>query len=151
MGLQAPVPTSVQACAGNTDEVEQIRTHTSNCPQRCSLLLVSKMCRSILSNVNLTPCVYHTSCKSIILRLIPSNGWRKRVEQLSLGFQLYIREPEARTPEIVDECGAAGVVRPLTNWRGEDGSRPTSGERRDRTRMRMLVNQQGPWCFVLQS
>lgn len=68
---------------------------------RRSLLLVSKMSRSTLSNVNLTPCVYYTSSKRLTLRLMPSDRWRKRIEQLGLGFQLHIREPEARTLEVV--------------------------------------------------
>ena len=59
--------------------------------------------------------------------------------------------PKLEPPEVVVGCGAAGVVRRLTNWRGEDGSRPTGEERRDQMRMRMRVSQQGPWYFVLGS
>ena len=35
---------------------------------------------------------------------MPSDGWRKRVEQVSLGFQLHVRELEARTVEVVVGC-----------------------------------------------
>ena len=104
---------------------------------RHSLLLVLKKCRSTLSDVNLTPCVYYTSSKSIPLPLMPSDGWRKCVEQLSLGFQPHVHKPEARTLRVVVGCGIVGVVRRLTNRRGEEESRRTSGEIRDPMRMRM--------------
>ena len=68
-------------------------------------------------------CLPHQS-QSITLRLVPSDERRKRAEQ-------------ARTPEVVVGCGVAGVVRRLTNRRGEEGSRRMSGERRDQMRMRM--------------
>ena len=72
------------------------------------LLLVLKITRSTLSDVNLTPCVYYTSSKSITLRLMPEDGLRKRIEQVSLGFQPHVREPEARILEVVAGCGVAG-------------------------------------------
>ena len=113
-GLQVPVP--VQACAGNTDEVEQNRLHMSNRPQRSNLGIQAQliagieMGRATLSNVNLTQCVYYTSSKKITLCLVPSDGWRKRVEQLSLGFQLHVRDSEARTLGVVVGCGVAEEV-----------------------------------------
>ena len=80
---------------------------------------------------------------------MPEDGWSKRVEQLSLGFQLYLREPEVPTLGVVVGCAVAGVVLRLTNRRNEDGSRHTSRERRDQMLMRIWVGQQEPWCFVL--
>ena len=49
------------------------------------------------------------SSKRITLRLMASDGWRKRVKQPSLGVQLHVREPEAQTLEAVVGCGVAGV------------------------------------------
>ena len=46
--------------------------------------------------------------KNLTPRLMPSDGWRKRVEQLGLGFQLHVREPEAPTLEVVVEGGVVG-------------------------------------------
>ena len=79
------MPVPVQACASNTDEVEQRIGHIRRIDHegvlwvyRRSLLLVLKMSRSTLSNVDLTLCVYYTSPKSITLRLMPEDGREPR-------------------------------------------------------------------------
>ena len=137
MGLQVPVRCwcrlvlVIPMRLGGSGDICRIALKGVLWVYRRSLLLVLKMSRSTLSNANLTPSVYYTSSKSITLRLMPEDGWRMRVEQLSLGFQLHVREPEARTLEVVVRCGVAGVVRQLTNRRAEDGSMRASGERRD--------------------
>ena len=55
--------------------------------RRC-LLLVLKMSRSTLPNVNLTLCAYYTSSRSMTLRLVPSHGCSERVEQQTLKLRL---------------------------------------------------------------
>ena len=86
---------------------------------RHSLLLVLKMSRGTLSTVNLTPYVYHTSPKIISLRLMPSDGWREPVEQLSLIFQLHVRELEAsrRNCRMWRSGGGATIDQPVQRGR----------------------------------
>ena len=44
VGLQVPMPVSVRACAGNTDEVDQNRTCASNRPQRSTVGYIDVVC-----------------------------------------------------------------------------------------------------------
>src|SRR5258706_1672080 len=78
------------------------------CVYRGSMLLILNLSRRTPSNVNLTVCVHHARSESITLRLMPSDGWKKRVEQLGLGFQPHAREPEPPTLEVVADRGVAG-------------------------------------------
>ena len=67
--------------------------------------------RSTLSSVSLTLCVHYACSKGITLRRMPPDGYRKRVEQLGLGFQLHVREDDVPTLDMVVGSGTAGERR----------------------------------------
>ncbi len=75
--------------------------------RRC-LWLILNLSRSTLSEVNLTVCAHYARSESITLRLMPPDGWRKRVEQLRLRFQLYVRESKVPILEVVVGRSVAG-------------------------------------------
>ena len=72
------VPVWVQACVVRLSRNGRIESRTKPCIQG-GLLLASNLSRSTLINVNLTVCPLHPF-PSITLRLVPPDGWRKRVE-----------------------------------------------------------------------
>ena len=75
---------------------------------RCCLLLALSLSRSTLLNVNLTVSLHYARSESISVRLMPPDGWRKRVEQLGLRFQLRVRESKVPILEVVVGRGIAG-------------------------------------------
>ena len=120
---------TVQACGGDTDEVEQERTIRRIvdkgvlCVYSCSLLSILNLSRSTPSNVNL-----HTRSKSITLRRVPLAGSRKPIEQLGLKLHLYVREYKVPNLEVVVRRGVArGRYDDWPNRRGESGCRRTTG------------------------
>ena len=59
------------------------------------------------------------------LHLMPPDGWRKRVEQLGLGFQLRGPEPESPTLEAAAERGVGATIDP--NGAGRAGADTRAG------------------------
>ena len=111
---------------------------------RCCVLLVLNLSRSTLSNVNLTVCVHYVRSESVTLRLMPPDGWGKRVEQLSLEFQRYIRRNGCRMR------GSGGEVRRLTKpaRRGREQTHE-QGEKNANTKADES-GLAGTWCFMLE-
>ena len=64
------------------------------CWCRLVLVMLMRLDRNTPSNVNLTVWIHFARSKSITLRLIPSDGWKKSVEQPSLEFRLYVRQSQ---------------------------------------------------------
>ena len=78
------------------------------CKYRGNLLLILNLSRSTPSNVNLTVYIHYNSSKSINLILVPSGGWRKPIQQRSLGFQLHVRESKVSNLEVVVRRSVVG-------------------------------------------
>ena len=106
----------VQACVGDTSRNGHIRRIAGKgvlgVYRRC-LLLILDLSRSTPSSLNLTVCAHYGHSQSTTLRLMSSDGLRKRVEHPSLGFRLHVRQSIVPTLKVIVGRGVAGRVRRL--------------------------------------